>query len=495
MAAKELDMEKLEDLKQVESLGLDEKQRNKLITEEWRRMREAEERRLAAQAEERRIAAEEWRLAAEEQSIAPKAEAEERRIAAQAEEWRLLAQAEERRIAVEERRIAAEAKERRLAAQAEKRRIAAEERNAEIEIEKLRLEMEARRLTQSQNGEQLNRGLVENIVRTPPLPSFVDGKNNLDEYLLRFERNANVAKWNRSTWATQLSQMLTGKAVEVYNRLSPEEAMDYQRLKVALLDRYDFTEHGYREKFREARPEEHESPNQFIFRLKNYFTKWIELAEVEQTFVGEVDLIVREQFTSSCPKDLSMWLKQSNLKTLDELSRLADQYLAARNQKLSSKEVIKRDSARAGAKNNHSGFPPASILKCFLCNRVNHRAIDYRVKPEGERNGYNRPARHAGTCYQCSKIGLEKRFGRNTPALKLFLEVEATPLDLRHNPTELNMLRKLEDHRMMPIIMSKPFILRTAGWVPPSCNGITRNYIQWRMPARNSHQLRLKIQL
>ena len=43
MAAQELSMEKLEDLKrQVESLGLDEKQRNKHITEEWRRMREAE---------------------------------------------------------------------------------------------------------------------------------------------------------------------------------------------------------------------------------------------------------------------------------------------------------------------------------------------------------------------------------------------------------------------------------------------------------------------
>ena len=60
MAAEELNVEKLEDLKrQVKSLGLDEKQRNKFITDEWRRMREAEaeERRLAAQAEERRIEA------------------------------------------------------------------------------------------------------------------------------------------------------------------------------------------------------------------------------------------------------------------------------------------------------------------------------------------------------------------------------------------------------------------------------------------------------
>ena len=97
--------------------------------------------------------------------------------------------------------------------------------------------MEARRLSQSHNGEQLNQESVENILRTLQLPSFVDGKNNLDEYLLRFERYANVAKWNRSTWATQSSSLLTGKAVEVYNGLSPEEAMDYERLKVVLLKR------------------------------------------------------------------------------------------------------------------------------------------------------------------------------------------------------------------------------------------------------------------
>ena len=96
--------------------------------------------------------------------------------------------------------------------------------------------------------------------------------------------------------------------------------MDYKRLKVALLERYDFTERGYRKKFREARADEHEGPSQFIFRLKNYFTTWVELAEVEQTFMGVVDLIIREQFTSSCSKDLSIWLKQSDPQTLDKLS-------------------------------------------------------------------------------------------------------------------------------------------------------------------------------
>ena len=74
----------------------------------------------------------------------------------------------------------------------------------------------------------------------------------------------------------------------MYNRLLPEEAMDCERLKVNLVERYDFSERGYRKKFREAIPEKHERPSQFIFRLKNYFTKWIELAKVGQIFMGVV---------------------------------------------------------------------------------------------------------------------------------------------------------------------------------------------------------------
>ena len=83
MAAEELNMEKLQDLKrQVESLGVDEKQRNKLTTEKWRRMREAEERKVSSPGRGTKNSAE--------------AEAEERRLAAQAEKPRIAA--EERKV-------------------------------------------------------------------------------------------------------------------------------------------------------------------------------------------------------------------------------------------------------------------------------------------------------------------------------------------------------------------------------------------------------------
>ena len=83
----------------------------------------------------------------------------------------------------------------------------------------------------------------------PKLPSFVDGKDDLDAYLQRFQRFAETAKWQKSGWASKLSALLSGRALEVYSRLSEEAAKDYDKVKIALMRRYDLTEDGYCRKF------------------------------------------------------------------------------------------------------------------------------------------------------------------------------------------------------------------------------------------------------
>ena len=166
------------------------------------------------------------------------------------------------------------------------------------------------------------------------LPGFVDGKDNLDSCLLRFERYATVADWERSDWATRLSPLLlSGRALDVYSGLSDEQARDYDKLQKALLQRYDFTEQGYWERFRGAKPEGQESPSQFIVRISNYFDKWIELADGDKTFKGVSELMVREQFTNSCLKDVSVFLKERSPK---DLAKLAERYLNAHGKKLST---------------------------------------------------------------------------------------------------------------------------------------------------------------
>ena len=98
------------------------------------------------------------------------------------------------------------------------------------------------------------------VTKTPWLPSYVDEKDNLDNYLLRFERFAAIAGWQQDTWAVWLSPLLTGKALDVYSGLSSEDARDDDKLRKALLQRYNFTQQGYRERLRNAEPEGQASP-------------------------------------------------------------------------------------------------------------------------------------------------------------------------------------------------------------------------------------------
>ena len=92
--------------------------------------------------------------------------------------------------------------------------------------------------------------------KVPKLPLFVDEKDDLDAYLERFERFARTHKWVEGDWASNLSVLLTGRALEVYARLPSEEAGEYGKLKKALLEKYRLNAEGYRLKLRESMAEE-----------------------------------------------------------------------------------------------------------------------------------------------------------------------------------------------------------------------------------------------
>ena len=72
-----------------------------------------------------------------------------------------------------------------------------EERKMQIELERLRLEREAN-CSAGEGGEANQAGgarVAFGEKRFPNLPHFVDGKDDLDSYLLLFERYATVANW------------------------------------------------------------------------------------------------------------------------------------------------------------------------------------------------------------------------------------------------------------------------------------------------------------
>ena len=212
-----------------------------------------------------------------------------------------------------------------------------------LELERAKVEREnIETRAQSAASSQAGQENVAAVTKTPGLPGFVDGKDNLNNYPLRFDIYATIAGWQRDTWAVRLSPLLTGKALDVYSGLSSEDARDYDKLRKALLLRYDFTEQRYRERFRNAKPEGQESLGQLIVRVRNYFNKWVELSEVGKTFKGVEELMVRKQFTNSCPRNVSIFLTERKPGNLKELAQMAEQYLDAHNKILSSKTTVAR---------------------------------------------------------------------------------------------------------------------------------------------------------
>ena len=151
---------------------------------------------------------------------------------------------------------------------------------------------------------------------------------------------------------------------------------------------------GYRRKFRASKPEVDESPEQFIVRLDRYLLRWLELSNTAQTFDGLKDLIVKEQFIDSCPKDLAIHLRERAPETLAKIAKIADQYLEAHGKHLFSSASRKptvqpeRDEAK-----NMQINPPA--LHCFKCNTRGHKAVNCPTLTK--------------KCFLCDKQGHEAR--------------------------------------------------------------------------------------
>ena len=247
----------------------------------------------------------------------------------------------------------------------EEEKIEAARRQHELEMKRLEIEQ----------GQQATMGqslVKEERVKAPKLPSFVDGKDDLDAYLQHFERFAKTANWDKTGWTAKLSALLSGRALDVYSRLSDEAANDYDQMKIALMKRYDLTEDGYRRKFRGTTPEVDESPDQFIVRLIRYLARWIELSKTDETFEGLRDLVVKEQFIDSCPKELAIHLRERAPESLDKIAKIADQYLEAHGKRLFSSGRKQPDKTSV----EKVALTEGPQIQCYKCNAREHKIIN-----------------------------------------------------------------------------------------------------------------------
>jgi len=225
----------------------------------------------------------------------------------------------------------------------------------------------------------------------PKLPPFDENKDHIDSYLRRFERYATLQQWPDGDWATYLSALLKGKALEVYSRLSETEARSYPGLKAALLRKYQLTVEGFRKQFYSARREREETASQFVCRIEGYLDRWTQLAEIEESFKGLKDLIVREQFLAVCEDHLAIYLRERDPTGLVDMVKLADTYLDAR---------LYRDHKEKKSK----GFTNFKTIKeeTQYGGKCVADGLHDRGKRSEDRNG--------PVCYLCKQVGHVRKY-------------------------------------------------------------------------------------
>jgi len=147
--------------------------------------------------------------------------------------------------------------------------------------------------------------------------------------------------------------------------------------------------------FFESKPEKGESPQQLIVRLKDYFLRWVKLSKVDQTFDGIKELLVKERYLATCPKTLELFLRERAVTSLEELGKIAEQYEDAHGGMDGSRKERKHSPLRKSTEINQpgsksSGSPKLDKPRCFVCNKVGHKAKD---------------------CFQRAKVGAMEQVG------------------------------------------------------------------------------------
>ena len=300
------------------------------------------------------------------------------------------AKIKEREAEIKEKEAEREAKKLSLEAEMGARKLAQEaeikEKEAEQEARRLELQLEIAKAT---GGGSLpiptsSHDSIGVKATRPKMPPFNEARDDLDAYLERFEHFATSQKWDKSTWAVTIGPLLTGKGLQVYSSMPSTEVDDYDRLKEALLRRYNFTEEGFRHKFKEAEPETSETFYQYTHRIARYFERWVTLSGCESTFEKLCEFMVKEQVLAKCSPALSIFLRERKPATLEEMVSLGEQYLEAHGGNIGKVKKVE-----AGQSSRRPVVPPKpntlisnnskATLKqegCFICGKTNHMAKD-----------------------------------------------------------------------------------------------------------------------
>ena len=202
-------------------------------------------------------------------------------------------------------------------------------------------------------------------------PAKLTDSDDIEAYILTFERLMAAYGVEKAHWVVRLAPQLSGKAQQAYAAMPTEEAGQYDRVKEAILRRYNINAETYRQRFRSATRKEDESYRQLAVRLGD-LAKWTKGCKTAEEMA---DLIAIEQ---SLPTGVRIWFSERKPDTVAAAGQLADDYVLARKRNADSG---KGDPIRDGAER------PIASKRCGFCGRTGHVTKECRTAARAGSNG------------------------------------------------------------------------------------------------------------
>ncbi|XP_043958900.1 uncharacterized protein LOC122823389 [Gambusia affinis] len=258
-------------------------------------------------------------------------------------------------------------------------------------------------------------------------------EDDIEHFLTTFERIAAAYRWPKSDWIFQLIPLLTGKARSAYVNMDVDDSLEYEKVKAAILQKYDINPETYRQRFR-CLDSLDESPKELYSRLKELYEKWIQPKDKTVKQVGE--LIMLEQFLRMLCPELQVWIKEHDPKS----ATLADVFVAAR-----SRSQPWSNSAWRAAKDSRRLQPSQP-----------HQKLAVSVgKPFLKENQSSKTGKRPPVCYLCGQEGHTKPMcPKNQSKLTQMCFVPHQNMDTKTEIKQSNktILVKIDGHEMNALI-------------------------------------------
>ena len=180
------------------------------------------------------------------------------------------------------------------------------------------------------------------MAKPKPIPPKLDpikGGDRLLSDITRFEQHMNAFHVEQPQWTAHIRALLQGEALEAYLATPPDIVGDYDKVKQALLERFNINKYTHMSNWWNIARRSNESATQLAARLMDLTKKCVEECA---TPVEGAAQFAQEHLLRSMPTHIACWVRSQRPTTVEATGRLCDQYLQDRGLDYSALRKTKR---------------------------------------------------------------------------------------------------------------------------------------------------------